>query len=88
MWRKTGSTRGERQRSTTTTGYTPSSESSALEPLLPRFKHPSLHMRRGIDFGQRDLGRILDAVDNNKQFAVMSGIKPTGVFHLGHQDDR
>jgi len=54
-----------------------------VEPLLPRFKNPSLHIRRGIDLGQRDLGRILDAVDNNKQFAVMSGIKPTGVFHLG-----
>jgi len=55
----------------------------SLEPLLPRFKNPSLHVRRGIDFGQRDLARILDAVDNNKEFAVMSGIKPTGAFHLG-----
>ena len=54
-----------------------------IEPLLPRFKSPSLHIRRGIDFGQRDLSRILDAVDANKPFAVMSGIKPTGVFHLG-----
>lgn len=54
-----------------------------IDPLVTRFKNPSLHMRRGIDFGQRDLGRIVDAVDNNKSFAVMSGIKPTGVFHLG-----
>jgi tryptophanyl-tRNA synthetase len=54
-----------------------------MDSVLPRFKSPSLHMRRGIDFGQRDLGRILDAIDNNKPFAVMSGIKPTGVFHLG-----
>jgi tryptophanyl-tRNA synthetase len=55
-----------------------------IEPLIPRFHgKPSLHIRRGIDFGQRDLARILDAVDNNKPFAVMSGIKPTGVFHLG-----
>jgi len=55
----------------------------SIEPLLPRFKNPSLHIRRGIDFGQRDLGRVLDAVDTHKPFAVMSGIKPTGVFHLG-----
>jgi tryptophanyl-tRNA synthetase len=54
-----------------------------LEPLIPRFKRLSLHIRRGIDFGHRGLGRILDAVDNNKTFAIMSGIKPTGVFHLG-----
>jgi tryptophanyl-tRNA synthetase len=52
-------------------------------PLLQRFKRPSLHLRRGIDFGQRDLSRILDAVDANKPYAVMSGIKPTGDFHLG-----
>jgi tryptophanyl-tRNA synthetase len=54
-----------------------------IGPLLPRFKKPSPHLSRGIDFGHRDLGRIIDAVDNNKPFAVMSGIKPTGNFHLG-----
>jgi tryptophanyl-tRNA synthetase len=54
-----------------------------VAPLLPRFKNPSPHLSRGIDFGQRDLGRILDAVDKNKPYAVMSGIKPTGDFHLG-----
>lgn len=52
-------------------------------PLLPRFRKPSPHLSRGIDFGQRDLARVLDAVDGNKPYAVMSGIKPTGDFHLG-----
>jgi tryptophanyl-tRNA synthetase len=52
-------------------------------PLLPRFKKPSPHLSRGIDFGQRDLARVLDAVEKHKPFAVMSGIKPTGDFHLG-----
>jgi tryptophanyl-tRNA synthetase len=54
-----------------------------LAPLVSRFKKPSPHMRRGIDFGQRDLARIADAVEKNKPYAVMSGIKPTGDFHLG-----
>ncbi len=54
-----------------------------LDALLPRFKRLSPHLTRGIDFGHRDLGRILDVVDANKPFAVMSGIKPTGDFHLG-----
>ena len=54
-----------------------------LAPLVPRFKKPSPHMRRGIDFGQRDLARIVEAVERNKPYAVMSGIKPTGDFHLG-----
>jgi len=56
-----------------------------VTPLLPRFKEPSHHLSRGIDFGQRDLGRVLDAVDNNKPYAVMSGIKPDGAFHLGNK---
>ena len=54
-----------------------------LDALLPRIKRPSPHLSRGIDFGHRDLGRILDAIDNNRPFAIMSGIKPTGDFHLG-----
>ena len=54
-------------------------------PLLSRFKKPSAHLSRGIDFGQRDLGRILDAIEKNKPYAVMSGIKPDGAFHLGNK---
>jgi len=57
-----------------------------IEPVLPllrRFKRLSPHLSRGIDFGHRDLGRILDAIDSNKPYAVMSGIKPSGDFHLG-----
>ena len=56
-----------------------------VAPLVSRFKNPSTHIRRGIDFGQRDLGRVLDAVDNNKPYAIMSGIKPDGAFHLGNK---
>lgn len=57
-----------------------------IEPISTisgRIKNPSLHIRRGIDFGHRDLGRIIDAIEKNEKFAVMSGIKPTGIFHLG-----
>jgi len=56
-----------------------------VAPLLPRFKKPSHHIARGIDFGQRDLRRVLDAIDGNKPYAVMSGIKPDGAFHLGNK---
>ena len=56
-----------------------------VAPLLPRFKKLGIHLSRGIDFGQRDLARVLDAVDKNKPFAVMSGIKPDGTFHLGNK---
>jgi tryptophanyl-tRNA synthetase len=56
-----------------------------IAPLIPRFKRPSPHVTRAIDFGQRDLGRVLDAIDNHKPYAVMIGIKPDGVFHLGNK---
>ena len=56
-----------------------------ITPLLDRIRRPSPHISRDIDFGQRDLARVLDAVDNHKPYAVMSGIKPDGVFHLGNK---
>ncbi len=57
----------------------------SVAPLLSRFKKLSPHLSRGIDFGQRDLGRVIDAIDASKPFAVMSGIKPDGTFHLGNK---
>lgn len=56
-----------------------------ISQLLPRFKKLGTHLSRGIDFGQRDLAKILDAVDKGKPFAIMSGIKPDGTFHLGNK---
>ncbi len=54
-----------------------------LKPLLPQIPNPSAAMRRGVIFGHRDLERILEAMKKHEEFAVMSGIKPTGEFHLG-----
>jgi tryptophanyl-tRNA synthetase len=50
-----------------------------LKPLLKKVKKPHLFMRRGIDFAHRDFDKFL----SSKKRAVMSGIKPTGDFHLG-----
>jgi tryptophanyl-tRNA synthetase len=54
-----------------------------FKPLLPEIPNPSAAMRRGIIFGHRDFEQILRAMKNREEFAVMSGIKPTGEFHLG-----
>lgn len=40
-------------------------------------------IRRKIIFGHRDLDLIFKAIDKNKPWAVISGIKPSGPFHLG-----
>lgn len=47
-----------------------------------RFKNHRF-IRRKVIFGHRELGLIYKAIQSNKQWAVMSGIKPSGPFHLG-----
>jgi tryptophanyl-tRNA synthetase len=54
-----------------------------FKPLLSSISKPSMYMRRGIVFGHRDFDRILETMKQGRDFAVMSGIKPTGEFHLG-----
>ncbi|MHA1509354.1 MAG: tryptophan--tRNA ligase [Promethearchaeota archaeon] len=39
--------------------------------------------RRKIIFGHRDLGAIFKAIEEDQPWAVMSGIKPSGPYHLG-----
>ena len=39
--------------------------------------------RRKIIFGHRSLDDIIKAIENDQPWAVMSGIKPSGPFHLG-----
>jgi tryptophanyl-tRNA synthetase len=51
--------------------------------LLPKIPNPSMYMRRGVIFGHRDFDRVLESMKQGGDFAVMSGIKPTGEFHLG-----
>lgn len=40
-------------------------------------------IRRKVIFGHRDLKLIAKAIDEDQPWAVMSGIKPSGPFHLG-----
>lgn len=54
-----------------------------FKPLLSEVPNPSIQMRRGIIFGHRDFESIVNAMKNHEKFAVLSGIKPTGEFHLG-----
>lgn len=42
-------------------------------------------IRRGIVFGHRDLDVLLDARDEGDDFAMITGIMPSGVFHFGHK---
>ena len=48
-----------------------------------RLKIENKFIRRKIIFGHRSLDDIVKAIEKNKPWAVMSGIKPSGPFHLG-----
>jgi tryptophanyl-tRNA synthetase len=54
-----------------------------FDSLISKISNPSMYMRRGVIFGHRDFDRVLDTLKQGGEFAVMSGIKPTGEFHLG-----
>ncbi len=54
-----------------------------FKPLLMQVPDPYVSMRRGVIFGHRDFASILHAMKTHEEYAVMSGIKPTGEFHLG-----
>jgi tryptophanyl-tRNA synthetase len=54
-----------------------------FDDLCSVVPNPNMYMRRGVIFGHRDFGRVLAAMIKGEDFAVMSGIKPTGEFHLG-----
>lgn len=57
-----------------------------IEPLkdLPEELKENVLFRRGIIFAHRDIPRILGAVGNKKPFVMMTGLMPTGKFHIGH----
>ncbi|NHJ03749.1 MAG: tryptophan--tRNA ligase [Candidatus Heimdallarchaeota archaeon] len=41
------------------------------------------YLRRGIMFGHTDAQKIFQSAKEKKSFAVMTGIKPTGQYHIG-----
>jgi len=57
-----------------------------VSPLkeLPAVFNKNHLFRRKIVFAHRDIQRILEAIKSKKPFAMMTGLVPTGKFHLGH----
>ena len=51
---------------------------------LPEIFNKEILFRRRIIFAHRDYQRILESVKNKKKFVMMTGLMPTGKFHLGH----
>lgn len=54
-----------------------------IETVIDDTLKKNRFFRRGIIFGHRDFGIIKKSIAEKKPWAVMSGIKPSGAFHLG-----
>jgi len=57
---------------------------SPMPDDLPKAFRDNLLFRRKIVFSHRDLGRIVHAIENKKKFVMLTGLMPTGKFHIGH----
>ncbi len=57
----------------------------AFGQFAKKLPEPYFAMRRGVVFGQRDFGRIAEAIIQRKPYAMMTGLMPSGKFHIGHR---
>ena len=57
----------------------------SFEEFEKEIENPHFLMKRGIIFGHRDYGRIVKAMREKKDFAVVSGMMPSGKMHIGHK---
>lgn len=57
-----------------------------IHPLknLPEIFNKNVLFRRKVVFAHRDFHRITEAIKNKRKFVVMTGLMPSGKFHLGH----
>tara|TARA_Y100000310_G_scaffold54765_1_gene50181 strand:- start:472 stop:1587 length:1116 start_codon:yes stop_codon:yes gene_type:complete len=51
---------------------------------LPEVFEKNVLFRRKVVFAHRDIQRILEAKKKGKKFVMMTGLMPTGKFHIGH----
>lgn len=51
---------------------------------LPEILNEHILFRRKIIFAHRSFGHIVSAIQNKKPFVMMTGLMPTGKFHIGH----
>jgi len=56
---------------------------SSFEEVLPQIDDPHIYMKRHIIFGHRDYQRVVEAMNEGRPYAVMSGFMPSGRVHLG-----
>ncbi|MFH1787588.1 MAG: tryptophan--tRNA ligase [archaeon] len=53
-------------------------------PRLSSVFNENVLFRRKVIFSHRDFNKIVDCIENKKKFVMMTGLMPSGNFHLGH----
>ena len=53
--------------------------------LLNDIENPLSLMTRGVIFGHRDFDKMIPLINKHKDFAVVSGMMPSGKMHIGHK---
>ncbi|KZX13143.1 tryptophan--tRNA ligase [Methanobrevibacter curvatus] len=53
--------------------------------ILNKIKNPSSLMRRGVIFGHRDFEKIAKLINSKDDYAVVTGMMPSGQMHIGHK---
>jgi len=52
---------------------------------MKEIKNPHPLMSRGIIFGHRNYNQIVNAIKEGKNYAVVTGMMPSGKMHIGHK---
>lgn len=58
---------------------------SSTERFTQYHPYPSRHLRLGVTFAHRNLESVAEAMANDKPWAVVSGLNPSGPLHFGHK---
>ncbi|MDY6776736.1 MAG: tryptophan--tRNA ligase [Candidatus Nanohaloarchaea archaeon] len=56
-----------------------------FEEVADRLPEKNRYIRRNIIYGHRDFDRVLDAIQEGEDWAMMTGLMPSGHFHFGHK---
>lgn len=58
---------------------------SKFSDIISDIKNPQRLMDRGVIFGHREFNEIIKLMNDNKEFAVVTGMMPSGQMHIGHK---
>ncbi len=56
-----------------------------VSDIIDDIKNPPRLMQRGVIFGHREFNEINNLINQNKDFAVVTGMMPSGQMHIGHK---